>query len=171
MGILTNKTRRPLEPDSLLQVAKSEDGLTLVETLIAVLILSFGLLAAGQLIYAALGSASLARSKASAAIQAQNKLEYLADLYRQNPSASDLTAGSHGPQQVQVRNPVDGTTLNRYNVSWTVGMVPDPRVGKVIPAKNATVTITPIDAGSNTNNRVFLNKVVSVAAIFSAATQ
>lgn len=171
MGILTDRTRCHLEPDGLPRVAKSEDGLTLVETLIAVFILSFGLLAAGQLMYAALGSASLARSKASAAIQAQNKLEYLADLYRQNSSASDLSAGSHGPQQAQFRNPVDGTTLNRYNVSWTVGTVPDPREGKVLSAKKVTVTITPIDAGNNINTRVFLNKVVSVTAIFSAATR
>jgi Tfp pilus assembly protein PilV len=171
MGFLTANTRHNLGRGSMAQVAKTEDGLTLVETLIALLILSFGLLAAGQLMYAALASASLARSKSGAAIQAQNKLEYLADLYRRNPAASDLTAGSHGPQQEQVRNPIDGTTLNRFNVSWTVGTVPDPRVGKTIPATKVTVTITPIDAGINPNLRVFLNKVVSVTGIFSAATR
>lgn len=171
MGILTVRTLRLRTHHNLILAAESEEGLTLLEALIAILILSFGLLAAGQLMYVAMGSASLARSKTGASVAAQNKLEFLADLYRQNPSAADLGAGSHGPQQKQVINPVDGTVLNRHNISWTVGNVPDPRAGKVLPAKLVTVTAAPIDAGGNTNNKVFLNKVVSVTAIFSDTTQ
>jgi len=170
MGIPTVETLRSQIRDSLIHAAESSEGLTILETLIAILILSFGLLAMGQLMYAAMGSASLARSKTSASIAAQNKLEFLADLYRHSPSASDLKSGSHGPQQVQVANPVDGTILNRYGISWTVGNVADPRAGKVLPAKKVTLTITPIDAVGSNNSKTFMNKVLSVTAIFSDAT-
>ncbi len=152
-------------------VANSGEGFTLVETLMAILILAAGLLAAGQLIYITMGSASLSRSKSVAALEAQNQLELLADLYRQNPAAADLADGSHGPRQVQILNPNDGTVLNRFNVSWTVSAVSDPRPGKIIPARQITVAVTPIDGLANVNNKTPLNKVVSVAAVFSAAAQ
>ena len=145
-----------------------EGGFTLIEMLIALLILTFGLLAAGQLMYIAAASASLARSKSSAAMVAQNKLEYLADLFRQNASAADLTVGSHGPEQVQINNPLGGSALNRFNVAWAVSIVPDPRAGKVLAAKQVTVTITPIGSGTSANSKRMLNKIISVTAIFSA---
>lgn len=150
---------------------KPDEGLSVIETLIAILILSFGLLAAAQMIYAAMGSASLARTKASAAIVAQDKLDFLSDLYRQNPAVSALTAGVHGPQRVQIVNPVDGAILNRYNIQWSVTPVLDPRPGKILPAKLVAVTVSPVDAAGNANNKVFLNKVVNVTALFSAATR
>ncbi len=167
MRILALKTLRRMR-GGFVKAAGSGDGLTLVETLIAILILSFGLLATGQMMYVAMGSASLSRSKSSAAVVAQNRIDSLADLYRQNPSAADLTVGNHGPQQVQVTNPVDGTVLNRFNVSWTVSNVSDPRAGMVLQARQVAVTVTPVNTAGNTNNRISLNKVVSVTAIFSA---
>ncbi len=150
---------------------KSETGLTLLETLIAILILSFGLLAAGQLIYTSMASTSLARSKVAASVAAQDRLDSLADLYRRNPAASDLAAGTHGPQQVQVTNPVTGRSLNRFNVSWTVCAVPDPRPGKTLPARLVSVTVTPVGVDGTTQKTASLNKVVSVSSIFSAGVQ
>lgn len=135
------------------------------------LILTFGLLAAGQLMYVAMSSASLTRSKGNATVVAQHRLEYLADLFRQNPAAADLTTGDHGPQQVQLINPLDGTTLNRYDVSWSVSIVPDPRPGKVLSAKLVTVTVTPISSAGSVNKKAALNKVVSIAEILSARTE
>ena len=145
-----------------------EGGFTLIEMLIALLILTFGLLAAGQLMYVAAASASLARSKSAAAMVAQNKLEYLADLFRQNASAADLTTGTHGPEQVQINNPLGGNALNRFNIAWTVSIVSDPRAGKVLAAKQVTVTVTPLGAGTSVNSKRMLNKIISVTAIFSA---
>ncbi len=146
-----------------------EDGMTAIETLIAILILTFGLLAAAQMIYVAMGSASLVRSKACAAVAAQDKLDYLADLYRRNSAAPDLAAGDHGPQLAQTMNPADGAILNRFTIRWSVSGVPDPRSGKDLRAKRVALTVTPVDAAGNSNLRVFMNKVVSVTAIFSAA--
>ena len=146
---------------------RSDDGFTLVEMLIAIIILTFGLLAAGQLLLVAMGSSSLSRSKGGAAGAAANKVEFLADLYRQNPNASDLTTGSHGPDVVQVLNPINNRVLNRFNVAWTVATVPDPRAGKNLNARMVTVTVTPVDGSGATHNVAGLNKAVSVSSIFS----
>ena len=148
-----------------------DKGLTLIETLIATTILGFGLLATAQLVYAAMASASLARTKVSATVAAEDKLEFLGDVYRQNPAAADLAPGDHGPQPVKVVNPVDGTTLNRFSISWFVRPVPDPRPGKILPAMLVEVTIVPADAEGNPNRKMSLNKVVNVTAIFSAVTR
>ena len=142
-------------------------GFSLIEMMVALAILAFGFLAMGPLLYLAAGSGSLARSKEAAAIAAQNKLESLADLYRRNPLAGDLTPGSHGPQQIQMVNPMDGTTLNRFSLSWTVSAVADPRPGKTIHARQVRVKVTPIQPGGASNSRPALNKILNVTTIFS----
>ena len=165
----TNEMPGSLEPSSS---GASQGGFTLVEMLISLLVLTFGLLAVGQLLYVAMSSASLARSKGAAALAAQDRLDFLADLFRQNPAAADLTNGDHGPVQAEVRNPSDANTiLNRFNVTWSVSTVADPRAGKVLSAKTVTVTARPITTGGAVNNRVRLNKVVSVTGIFSPRIQ
>jgi prepilin-type N-terminal cleavage/methylation domain-containing protein len=140
-------------------------GFTLIETLIALVIMAFGLLAAGQLIYIAEASASLSRSKGSAAVVAQDKVEYLSELYSRDPSTADLTDGNHGPEQVQIISPATNHILNRYSVSWIVTTVPDPRAGKVLKAKMVVVTVTPVDSNAIRNYQAFLNKIVTVTAI------
>jgi prepilin-type N-terminal cleavage/methylation domain-containing protein len=146
------------------------EGFSLIEIMIALIILTYGLLAAGQLMYVTASAGSLARSKGTAALAAQDKLEFLADLYRQNPSASDLAVGDHGPEQVRIVNPVNGTTLNCYGVSWNVSSISDPRPGKALPARRVRVTVIPIQSGGAANKRAFLNKIINVTSIFSPRT-
>lgn len=138
--------------------------------LIAVVILTFGLLAAGQLMFVAMSAESLARSKGTASVVAQDRLEALADLYRQNAAAAELTVGEHSPVQVQVLNTTNNHVLNRYNVAWNVAVVPDAR-GKVLSARLVRVTVTPINTAGATNSRTSLNKIVNMTAIFSARVQ
>jgi prepilin-type N-terminal cleavage/methylation domain-containing protein len=145
----------------------AKNGFSLLEIMIALAILSFGLLAAGPLLYRALSSDSLTRSKGTAAISAQNKLEYLADLYLRNPSAGELMLGSHGPEQSQTANPADGTILNRYDIDWTVSLVPDPRPGKTVHARLVSVRITPIQLQGAENSRPAFNKILCVSTVFS----
>ena len=145
----------------------AQQGFTLLEALIAILILTFGLLAAGQLIYLAAGAASLARSKGSAAIAAQDKLEFLADLNRRNPGSADLTDGMHGPERVQVHNRAAPCILNQYDVTWTVSPVADPRPGKDSGARQVAVTVAPVDSGGNSRFAANLNKFVTVSTVFS----
>jgi Tfp pilus assembly protein PilV len=143
------------------------NGFSLAELLIATLILTFGLLAAAQFIYSAVCSASLARSKGSIAVVAQDKLEFLADLYARNPGAAELTNGNHGPDLVPVVNPLTGAVLNRFSVTWQVSMVADPRPGKSLVARQVVVIVKPINAANGANYRAYLNKAAIVAGIFS----
>jgi len=149
--------------------AAAEAGFTIIEALMALSILAFGLLAAGQLIFVAMSSASLARSKESAALVAQNQIEMLADLYRRDPEAPELTGGSHVGDQVQVMG--RGSVLNRYGISWQVDSVPDPRGGALPHARLIRVTVTPIGADGSSNTRASLNKIVNVSAVFFSETR
>ena len=135
--------------------------------MIALVILTFGLLATTPLIYTAVRSDSLARSQSTAAIVAQNRLEVLADLYLRNPSADDLIFGSHGTDQVQVVNPNDGSILNRYDVNWMISQVPDPRPGRMLDAKLVRVTVAPIRLDGTENSRPGFNKILNLSTIFS----
>ena len=132
-----------------------------------VCILTFGLLAAAQIIFVSLTSTTLSRSKGLAATAAQSQLESLADLFSRDPEATELSHGNHGPQIVEVANPGEGTVLNRFSVGWTVGGVTDPRPGRVLHAKQVTVTVTPIDVGGTPQPKGRFNKVVSISVILS----
>ena len=142
-------------------------GFSLIEMMLALIILTLGLLTVGQLLYVAASSSSLARSKGTAAVAAQGVLESLASLYSQNPLAADLALGAHGPRQTVVVNPMDGTVLNRYDVNWIVENVSDPRPGKALNARRVLATVTPVHIGGAKNIRPGLNKILNVATIFS----
>ena len=143
------------------------EGFSLVEALMAILILSVGFMFLGQIMVSSVGSTLLARSKGTAGLAATNKLEVLALKYRANPSDTDFTIGNHGPEQVEIVNPNDNSKLNRYNVGWTVGSVSDPRSGVTLSAVKVTVTVTPIGSGTTANNKVGQNKVINATTIFS----
>jgi Tfp pilus assembly protein PilV len=145
----------------------AEAGFTLVEALIAMMIMTFGLLSAGQMLFVAAGSSSLSRSMDGAAIAAQSKLEFLSHLYNRTPDTSDLQVGVHGGDVVQVLNQSTHSVLNRFVVTWTVVNVTDPRVGKVPKAKCITVTVTPVDEEGRPRLRAFFNKTVTMSAILS----
>lgn len=140
-------------------------GFSLIEVLIATLILTYGLLAAGQLISASLGSSSLSQSKETASLVAQTKLESLAILYRRDPASPDLMPGGHGPEQTEVINPLDDKILNRYDLFWVVATVTDPRTGVALPAGSITVTARPISIAGSSNWKVALNKAASISTI------
>ena len=140
-------------------------GFGLVELMIATGILAFGLLAAGQFICITIGLNSLARSKATATIAAQNMLEYLAALYQRNPAAEELRSGRHGPRQTAVNNPLDGTLLNLYSINWTVEDVPDPRPGKALKARKVCIQVHPILEGGLDNVRPLLNKALNITTV------
>jgi prepilin-type N-terminal cleavage/methylation domain-containing protein len=146
-------------------------GFSLIEMMLALIILTFGLLATGQLLYVAASSNSLARSKGTAALAAQSVLESLDALYRQNPLAADLVPGSHGPRQTIVSNPVEGTVLNRYEVRWTVENVPDPRPLKMLNARRVRATVTPVQSDGTANVRPGMNKILNITTIFSPKTR
>lgn len=146
-------------------------GFSLIEMMLALIIMTFGLLTAGQLLYIAAGSNSLSRSKGTAALAAQSLLESLDALYSQNPLAADLAPGVHGPRRSIVTNPADGTVLNRYDANWVVDNVSDPRPGKVLKALRVRATVIPVQMGGAENLRPGLNKIMNVTTIFSQKTR
>jgi prepilin-type N-terminal cleavage/methylation domain-containing protein len=142
------------------------EGFSLIEVMVALGILAFGLLAISSLMVSAMRSNSLARSQSTAGIAAQNKLEMLAEAYRVNPSDSSLTPGRHGPEQIDIVNPNDGSALNRYDIHWEVKRVTDPRPGKILNAKLIRVTVTPIRSNGTENSRPGFNKILYISTIF-----
>ena len=146
-------------------------GFSLIEMMIALVLLTFGLLSAGQMLFIAASSGSLARSKGTAAIAAQDRLESLAAQYLRDPLAPELALGQHGPIQNEIVNPADAGILNRYRIEWRVAPVPDPRPGKLLDAKLIAVTVTPSLSGGALNNKPGLNKTLSISTIFSPRTQ
>jgi Tfp pilus assembly protein PilV len=144
-------------------------GFSLVEALMAILVLAVGFMFVAPMIYHSIKPTTLARSKDTAILAAANQLETLGLKYKANINDPDLTPGDHGPVQVVINNPNDsGSITNQYNVGWSVSSVPDSR-GKTLRAVQITATATPIrGTGSGTTNiRVDLNKVVSMTTIFS----
>jgi prepilin-type N-terminal cleavage/methylation domain-containing protein len=148
-----------------------KNGFSLIETMIALAILSFGLLATAPLIYTAVRSNALACSQSTAGVAAQNKLELLADAYRRNPLDEDLLPGSHGPEQVEVLNPNDGSILNRYEIHWIIRAVSDPRPGKTLEARLIRVRVVPVRLDGTKNSRPGFNKTLDISTIFSPEMQ
>jgi len=146
-------------------------GFSLLEVMIALLVLTAGLLSAGQILFVAASSNSLARSKGAAAIVAQDILESLATDYQHDFSAADLVPGNHGPRLAQVKDPVDGRVLNCYSILWNVFPVPDPRPGKTLDAKLVTVTIAPALPNGEMNSKPGMNKILNVSTILSRRTR
>lgn len=146
-------------------------GFSLIEMMIALAVLTFGLLAAGSVLFIGASSGSLARSKGTAALAAQDKLESLAFLYLRDPLAGDLAMGYHGPVQTEVVNPVDAGVLNQYRIEWVVRSVPDPRPGKSLDAVLVVVTVSPELPGGNPNRKAGWNKTVVVSTILGQEMQ
>ena len=142
-------------------------GFSFIELMIALALLTFGLLAVGQLIYVAGSSGSLTNAKGSASIAAQNMLEYLSDLYSRDTSSDELALGIHGPLHTQIKNPVNGSVQNRYAISWEVSRVPDPRPGKDLDARQVRVIVTPTQAEGRGNSRPPFNKILNISTIIS----
>jgi len=142
-------------------------GFALTEALIALAVLCFGLLAAGQLICLALNAATLSRAKGAAVVLAGSRLEALSDVFEHRPDAPELQPGSYGPEIVEVISPETGAILNRFALVWQIAPAVDPRTGTPGRAREVTLTARPVDPGGDGNIRSWQNKEVTVCGIFS----
>ena len=148
---------------------KNADGFSLVELMVAIFILTVGLLAAAQLLTMTMGLDMLARSKNAAALAAQNELEHLADIYRRNPAAGELIIGSHQAEELtEIRNPLTQKVLNRYKITWSVSGIPDPRPGVDLPGRIITVHAVPMLSENLENTYPFQRKAATLNAVFAA---
>lgn len=147
---------------------RAVQGFTLVETMVAAFVLSFGLMVAGELIALAARASSLARAKGNAAILAESKLVHLEDLYRRDPNAPELSPGDHGPEYVQVWNRAAGRILDRYAVSWKIVRVSDPRPGRQSNSWQISIMVLPVDRTGVHHLVNSMNKPVIISAVLSS---
>ncbi len=113
---------------SVIKKLSNDEGYTLIEILIALAILSVGLLAIATMQISSIRVNDTARRMTRRATMAQDKLEYLMSLGYTN---AVLTSGAH---------PDDGSAPSGYTVSWTVSDLTvstggDPEVTKLIEVK------------------------------------
>lgn len=104
-----------------------ERGATLVELLIALLVLSFGVLAVAQVFPLGSHGQLQDRLRTSASYLVQEKLE---DLSSQNWGDADLDYGAHGPETVG--------PSGRQRRTWLVEAMPSP----LDNLKRVTVTVS-----------------------------
>jgi prepilin-type N-terminal cleavage/methylation domain-containing protein len=149
----------------------ADSGFSLIEVLIALLVLALGVALGAELIRLAAQSSSLAGAQGAAATCAENKMSVLRDSYRQDPQTVDLNIGTHGPEEILISNPSAGRILNRFQVSWRVDNVPDPRPGKALEARRIQVTVLPVDAAGSRHDVSGMNKVVVLSSIVSGRSQ
>lgn len=109
-----------------------EQGLTLLEVIVATSILTFGLLAVASMQTASIRGNAFANRLTQGATWAQDKLEELMAL---PDNDNQLSAGNHDPETAMSGN-------NSYTIRWTV----DPAI-PVDNAKLITVTVTWRDRG------------------------
>jgi len=144
-------------------------GFSLVEVMIAVLILAIGLLSAAQLLTMALKLDALARSKSTATLAAQNELERLSDLYQRNPAAEELTIGTHQAEELtEIRNPITQKVLNMYKITWQVGEIHDPRPEMETRGRIISVRATPMLTENAENINPSNNKVITLNVVIAA---
>jgi prepilin-type N-terminal cleavage/methylation domain-containing protein len=96
---------------------KREQGFTLIEVMVAVVILMFGLLVVGSMQISAIRGNYTSGNTSMAISLAGEKMEDL--LNRSNYSTDpDLTAGNHGPESISKAAVLGASGL--YSRSWTV---------------------------------------------------
>ncbi|MBI4454909.1 MAG: prepilin-type N-terminal cleavage/methylation domain-containing protein [Acidobacteria bacterium] len=129
-------------------------GFTLLESMIALLILTTGLLGLAQLFVLAIHQNSYARQNTMAISAAEDKMEDLKNQYNYELAtggiSSDLSVGSHGPVTITISGS-SGTNQGSYQymLNWTVS---NP-AGK---EKEITLTATPVSQNVKENRTVQL---------------
>ena len=103
----------------------SEAGIGLLDSMIALVVLSISLLALVQLMGTALNQSAFSQNNTMAAAVVQEKIEELRTAYTrelETRSASvDLTGGAHGPQTVTLSSPGHSNMGDKqFRVAWNV---------------------------------------------------
>ena len=112
-----------------------------MDSMIALVVLSVGLLALVQLMGAALNQSAFTQNNTMAAAVAQEKIEELRTVFTREletrSALADLTDGSHGPQTVTLSSPGNSNMGDKqFRVTWNVDIS-----GK---QKTVTGTVEPV---------------------------
>ena len=103
----------------------SQKGISLIESMIALSVMSISLMALLLLMGAAVHQGAFSRYNATAGAVAQGKLEELRAAYSREletgTDSDDLTAGPHGPEWVTLSSPsYSNMGDNVFRVTWNV---------------------------------------------------
>ena len=103
----------------------SQEGIGLLDSMIALVVLSIGLLALVQLMGTALNQSAFTQNNTMAAAVAQEKIEELRTAFTREletgSALADLTDGSHGPQTVTLSSPGHSNMGDKqFRVTWNV---------------------------------------------------
>jgi len=136
----------------------SQDGIGLLDSMIALVVLSVSLLALVQLMGTAVNQSALSQNSTMASAVVQEKIEELRTNYTREletrSALADLTDGSHGPQTVTLSSPGHSNMGDRqFRVTWNVD----------ISGKQKTVTGTVEPVVNNTRQ----SESLSFTTVFS----
>ncbi len=136
----------------------SQDGIGLLDSMIALVVLSVSLLALVQLMGTAVNQSALSQNSTMASAVVQEKIEELRTTYTREletrSALADLTDGSHGPQTVTLSSPGHSNMGDRqFRVTWNVD----------ISGKQKTVTGTVEPVVNNTRQ----SESLSFTTVFS----
>ena len=116
---------------SVIKKLRNDKGYTLIEILIAIAILSVGLLAIATMQISSIRVNDTARRMTRRATMAQDRLEYLMSLGYTN---AVLTSGGH----------TDGSAPSGYTISWTVS------TGGTLPPLTKLIRVNVTERGKTT---------------------
>ena len=116
---------------SVIKKMRNDEGYTLIEVLIAIAILSIGLLAIATMQVSSIRVNDTARRMTRRATIAQDRLEYLMSV---KYTHAVLTSGSH----------TDGSAPSGYSISWNVSM------GGALPPLTKLIRVNVTERGKTT---------------------
>lgn len=116
---------------SVIKKARNDKGYTLIEILIAIAILSVGLLAIATMQISSIRVNDTARRMTRRATIAQDRLEYIMSL---KYTHAVLTSGAH----------TDGSAPSGYSISWTVS------TGGTLPPLTKLIRVNVTERGKTT---------------------
>ncbi len=123
----------------------SQDGIGLLDSMIALVVLSISLLALVQLMGTALNQSAFSQNNTMATAVVQGIIEELRTAYTREletrTASVDLTAGSHGPETVTLTSPSHSNMGDKlFRVSWNVNISGKQKTvtGTVEPVVNNT---------------------------------
>ena len=123
----------------------SQEGIGLLDSMIALVVMSVSLLALVQLMGTAVHQSAFSQNNTMAAAVAQEKIEELRTTYTREletrSALADLTDGSHGPQTVTLSSPGHSNMGDKqFRVTWNVDISGKQKTvtGTVEPVVNNT---------------------------------
>ena len=147
----------------ILNRKRRQDGFTLIETMVAIVIITIGLLMLTHLMVVSIVLHERTESDVKSTQFAQAKMESLKAQFSNSllggTLPGDLASGSHGPETMMIQTDEDNNTQNYlyFNVSWNIT---DLAGGQ----KQVNLSVSPMSYDNSSDESVIPVSIVSVLA-------